>query len=61
MKTNKKINILLLVSGSIAAVRIPLLISQLVKENYEVKCVLTKNAEKLIQPISISAIIILPF
>ncbi len=54
MKTNKKINILLLVSGSIAAVRIPLLISQLVKENYEVKCVLTKNAEKLIQPISIS-------
>ena len=49
-----KIKVLMLISGSIAAVRIPLLISQLVKENYEIKCVLTKNAEKLLQPISLS-------
>ena len=56
MKINntKKIKLLLLVSGSIAAVRIPLLISQLIKENYEVKCVLTQNAQRLIQPLSIS-------
>lgn len=56
MKTDKtkKIKVLLLVSGSIAAVRIPLLITQLIKENYEVQCALTKNAEKIIQPLSIS-------
>ena len=56
MKINntKKIKLLLLVSGSIASVRIPLLISQLIKEDYEVKCVLTQNAQRLIQPLSIS-------
>mgnify|MGYP001318568477 CR=1 FL=1 len=55
-KSNKKrkFKILLLITGSIAAVRIPLLVSKLVKENYEVKCVITKNAEKIIQPLSIS-------
>ena len=39
MKTNSsgsKIKVLLLITGSIAAVRIPLLVSQLVKENYEI-------------------------
>jgi len=50
----RKIKILLLISGSIAAVRIPLLVSKLVKENYNVKCVITKNAEKIIQPLSLS-------
>ena len=56
MKTNKKnkIKILLLISGSIAAVRIPLLVSKLFKENYEIKCVMTKNAEKLLQSLSLS-------
>ncbi len=53
---NQKIKILLLISGSIAAVRMPLLVSKLVKENYEVKCVLTKNAEKLIKPLSLSVL-----
>jgi len=55
-KTNKKRNlrILLLISGSIAAVRIPLLVSKLVKEDYIVKCVITNNAEKIIQPLSLS-------
>ena len=52
--TKLKVKALLLISGSIAAVRIPLLVSQLVKDNYEVKCVISKNAEKLIQPISLS-------
>ena len=57
MKTknkNVKIKVLLLIPGSIAAVKIPLLVSQLAKENYEIKCVLTKNAEKLIKPLSLS-------
>jgi len=55
-KSNKqrKLKILLLISGSIAAVRIPLLVSKLVKKNYIVKCVITKNAEKIIQPLSLS-------
>ena len=57
MKTKNKvpkIKILLLITGSIAAVRIPLLVSQLAKENYEIRCVLSKNAEKLIKPLSLS-------
>ena len=57
MKTESKelkVRVLLLISGSIAAVRIPLLVSQLVKNNYEIKCVVSQNAEKLIQPISLS-------
>ena len=57
MKTkskDSKIKVLLLITGSIAAVRIPLLVSQLAKENYEIRCVLSKNAEKLIKPLSIS-------
>ncbi len=54
--TNSTIKILLLITGSIAAVRIPLLVSQLAKENYEIKCVLSKNAEKLIKPLSLSTL-----
>ena len=34
--TDSKIKVLLLITGSIAAVRIPLLVSQLAKENYEI-------------------------
>jgi len=52
----KKIRILILISGSIAAIRIPLLVSNLIKNNFEVKCVLTKNAEQFIQPISLSTL-----
>ncbi len=57
MKTkskDSKIKVLLLITGSIAAVRVPLLVSQLAKENYEIRCVLSKNAEKLIKPLSLS-------
>ncbi len=57
MKTKSKelkVKILLLITGSIAAVRIPLLVSQLVKDNYDVRCVVSENAEKLIQPVSLS-------
>ena len=57
MKTKNlesKIKVLILVTGSIAAVRIPLLVSQLAKKNYEIKCVLSKNAENLVKPLSLS-------
>ncbi len=57
MKTKSvesKVKILILITGSIAAVRIPLLISQLVKDNYDIKCVISENAAKLIQPLSLS-------
>jgi len=52
--TKSKIKVLLLITGSIAAVRIPLLASQLAKENYDIRCVLSKNAEKFIKPLSLS-------
>ena len=51
---SSKAKILVLITGSIAAVRIPLLVSQLVKDGFEVKCVISENAEKLIQPLSMS-------
>ena len=57
MKTEydkSKLKIIILITGSIAAVRVPLLVSKLVKENFEIKCVLSKNAEKLIKPLSLS-------
>ena len=57
MKTNTKdlkVKVLLLITGSIAAVRVPLLVSQLVKNNYEIKCVISQSAEKIIQPLSLS-------
>ncbi len=59
MKTKSeelKVKVLVLITGSIAAVRIPLLVSQLVKSNYDIKCVVSENAEKLIQPISLSVL-----
>ena len=59
MKTDNmesKVKVLILITGSIAAVRIPLLVSQLVKENFEIKCVISKNAKKLIQPLSLSVL-----
>ena len=57
MKTKyseNKVKVLILITGSIAAVRIPLLASQLVKDDFEVKCVLSKNAENLVSPLSLS-------
>ena len=59
MKTDNmesKVKVLILITGSIAAVRIPLLVSQLIKENFEIKCVISENAEKLIQPLSLSVL-----
>ena len=48
--------ILIAVTGSIAAVKAPILISRLIKIGAEVKCVITQSAEKLVSPLSLSTL-----
>ena len=48
--------ILVAVTGSIAAVKAPLLISRLIKAGVEVKCVITQSASKLVSPLSLSTL-----
>ena len=48
--------ILVAVTGSIAAVKVPILISRLIKAGAEVRCVLTKSAAKLVSPLSLSTL-----
>ena len=48
--------ILVAVTGSIAAVKAPILVSRLVKAGVEVKCVITPSASKLISPLSLSTL-----
>jgi len=48
--------ILVAVSGSIAAVKAPILVSRLVKAGAEVKCVITQSAAKLVSPLSLSTL-----
>ena len=48
--------ILVAVTGSIAAVKAPILISRLIKIGAEVKCVITQSAEKLVSPLSLSTL-----
>ena len=48
--------ILVAVTGSIAAVKAPILVSRLVKAGVEVKCVITQSAAKLISPLSLSTL-----
>ena len=45
-----KKKILVAITGSIAAVKAPLLISRLIKAGAEVRCVLTQSASKLVSP-----------
>ena len=49
-------NILLGISGGIAAYKIPFLIRLLVKKNANVKCVITNSARDFITPLTISAL-----
>ena len=49
-------NILLGISGGIAAYKIPFLIRFLVKKNANVKCVITNSARDFITPLTISAL-----
>jgi len=48
--------ILVAVTGSIAAVKCPILISRLIKAGAEVKCVTTQSAAKLVSPLSLSTL-----
>ena len=48
--------ILVAVTGSIAAVKSPILISQLIKMGAEVRCVITQSAAKLVSPLSLSTL-----
>ena len=48
--------ILVAVTGSIAAVKAPILVSRLIKTGAEVKCVITQSAAKLISPLSLSTL-----
>ncbi len=48
--------LLIAVSGSIAAVKTPLLVSNLIKAGAEVKCLLTPSACKLVSPVALASI-----
>ena len=48
--------ILVAVTGSIAAVKAPILISRLIKAKAEVRCVITQSASKLVSPLSLSTL-----
>ena len=48
--------ILVAVTGSIAAVKAPILVSRLIKAGAEVKCVITQSATYLVSPLSLSTL-----
>ncbi len=52
--TGKKI--LVIATGSIAAIKTPILISNLIKNKAEVRCVITNSASKLVSPLSLSTL-----
>ncbi len=61
MKTEETQNlkgrkILVIASGSIAAVKTPILISNLIKIGAEVRCVLTPSASQLVSPVSLATL-----
>ncbi len=56
IKPLKGKRLLVAVTGSIAAVKTPLLVSKLIKAGAEVKCVITPSAAKLISPISLGCL-----
>jgi phosphopantothenoylcysteine decarboxylase/phosphopantothenate--cysteine ligase len=48
--------ILVGISGSIAAVKLPLVVSALVQRGAEVRCVLTPSAERLVSPVALASL-----
>ncbi len=54
--TFKGHKIVVIATGSIAAVKTPLLVSRLIKEGAEVKCIITPIASNLISPLSLSTL-----
>tara|TARA_Y100001970_G_C14259269_1_gene878385 strand:+ start:11855 stop:13108 length:1254 start_codon:yes stop_codon:yes gene_type:complete len=51
---NKSKKILVLISGSIACIKTPLIVSDLSKTGMTIKCVITESAKKLVSQISLS-------
>lgn len=49
-------HILVLISGSIAAVKLPLLVSALVQRGAKVRCVLTPSAATLVSPVALASL-----
>ncbi len=54
--TFKGHKIVVIATGSIAAIKTPLLVSRLIKEGAEVKCVITPSASKLVSALSLSTL-----
>jgi len=52
----KNRKILVIATGSIAAIKTPILISNLIKKGAEVRCVITPSASKLVSPLSLSTL-----
>ncbi|MEB3184169.1 MAG: bifunctional phosphopantothenoylcysteine decarboxylase/phosphopantothenate--cysteine ligase CoaBC [Cyanobacteriota bacterium] len=48
--------VLVLISGSIAAVKLPLLVSALVKRGAEVRCAVTPSAARLVSPVALASL-----
>ena len=48
--------VLVLISGSIAAVKLPQLVSALVKRGAEVRCVVTPSAARLVSPVALASL-----
>ena len=48
--------ILVAASGSIAAVKTPILVSRLIKRGAEVRCVITPSAARLVSPLSLATL-----
>jgi len=48
--------VLIAISGSIAAVKAPILVSDLIKAGAEVKCVLTPSASRFVSPVSLATL-----
>ena len=54
--TLKGRRLLVAVSGSIAAVKTPLLVSALVKAGAQVRCLVTPSAEHLVSPVALASL-----
>ncbi|MBM5799759.1 MAG: bifunctional phosphopantothenoylcysteine decarboxylase/phosphopantothenate--cysteine ligase CoaBC [Cyanobacteria bacterium K_DeepCast_35m_m2_023] len=48
--------VLVAITGSIAAVKLPLVVSALVKRGAQVRCVLTPSAERLVSPVALASL-----
>jgi phosphopantothenoylcysteine decarboxylase/phosphopantothenate--cysteine ligase len=48
--------ILVAISGSIAAVKLPLVVSELAKRGAQVRCLLTPSAEQLVSPVALASL-----